>query len=407
FEHGDLDEALQDYQRARTLARSLRSKDLPQIESAIDALVERQKVERQLSRLKARLKQDPDNQGLARKLIEWLVVRLDAPLEARKYTFLVDDPKLRQRVAWAAMPADQRTADQSYALGMWYEQLAEDVRQDEQKQPLLERSLDHLHDYLKKDQTKNLKHTASQLMIDKLQKQLDRIRLANAKDVTSGLLARWGFDDPKKLGYESRRRYHGKPSGPGVRWFRDRQRGGVIAFDGSGAHLKLPANPQAGHTAGSWAFWMKVDNVPAGYGGQFYIQETCIWIALSGGGVGIDMSNGSGWFDRNGGQATGAIAGKGRITPNTWHHIAFTWDGKTLRGYHNGAASFTTQTVGPKARAQVSKLGPGTRSAMGSRVTSKRFDLKGLMDEFRIYNRALSGKEVMAIVRATRPGRGR
>ena len=234
-------------------------------------------------------------------------------------------------------------------------------------------------------------------------------KLKTGRDVTRGLIARWGFDDPGRPGYETRGRYHAKPSAAGAKWIRDPVRGGVMSFDGSGAHLILPANPQTGHKSGTWAFWFNLPNAPpaSSYSNQFYIQETSVWIALSNGGVGIDLNSGSGWFDTNGGRALGAIAGKGKITPNQWHHIAFSWDGKMVRCYHNGVLTSEAPTVGPKAKSQVAKLGPGTTRAIGSRVSSSSTYLNGRIDEFRIYGLALSDREVMAIYRATYFGRPR
>ena len=56
---------------------------------------------------------------------------------------------------------------------------------------------------------------------------------------------------------------------------------------------------------------------------------------------------------------------------------------------------------------QFTRLGPGTNRAMGSRLTSSSYNLNGMLDEFRIYNRALTDAEVVLVYRATFAGRGR
>jgi hypothetical protein len=412
IEAGKFTEAIATYKRARSVAKSVRSDQLSEIESALANTLEQQKLTQELSRLKATLKKDPKNKALAKQLIDLLVIKMDDLAEARKYSFLLEDEKTKEMITLASSKAEERTADQSLALGEWYRTMSETSARKSDKLPLLERSLGHYQDFLKKDMSEGLKRKGTELMVAKLQEDVDKLQLGNARDVTKGLIARWGFNDPKNPGYDSRRKHHAAaaPGATGAKWFRDPVRGGVMSFNGTGTRLNLKENPQAGHTAGSWVFWTKLASPPpaSSYSGQFYIQETSIWIALSNRGVGIDLSNGSGWFDTSGGNALGAIAGKGKLKPKVWHHMAFTWDGKVVRGYHNGVRSFAVPTVGPKSKAQVAKLGPATSSrGFGSRAGTASNALNGLIDEFRIYNRAISDKEVMAIVRATHPSRSK
>jgi len=403
----DYDGALSLLKKAESAARSIRSNQQADVKLAIDDLLEAKELRQELDRLKTALKDDTTDQSV-KQLVDLLIIRMDDPLQATQYAFMLADEQTQKMIFLASAAAEQRTAEEALALGRWYCAMAEEARKAD-KLFLLERALTHHQDFLKKDKSEGLKRKAAEQMVAKLEEDVDKLYFGNVGDVTRGLLARWGFDDPGRPGYETRRKFHATPSGPGAGWARDPQRGGVMSFDGSGAHLKLPANPQTGHTAGSWAFWIKLPAPPpaAGYGCQVYVQETSVWIAMSHGGVGMDLNSGRGWFDTRGGAALGAIAGKGKITPNQWHHIAFSWDGKVVRCYHNGVLTSEAPTVGPKAKAQVAKLGPGTNRAMGSRLTSASTYLEGRIDEFRIYNRALSDKEVMAIVRATHPGRSK
>lgn len=78
--------------------------------------------------------------------------------------------------------------------------------------------------------------------------------------------------------------------------------------------------------------------------------------------------------------------GGGPIGLDTWHHLATTYDGTTLRSYINGKLSGET----PNAAAIDVTSGPLLIG--GSSVTGE--SLHGLIDEVRVYDRALSAREI-------------
>jgi hypothetical protein len=77
------------------------------------------------------------------------------------------------------------------------------------------------------------------------------------------------------------------------------------------------------------------------------------------------------------------------VTPlNTWTHLAVTYDGATLRLYSNGTqVAQVAQTGSILASTGVLRIG-------GNAIWSEWF--KGLIDEVRVYNRALTAAEVQA-----------
>jgi len=86
-----------------------------------------------------------------------------------------------------------------------------------------------------------------------------------------------------------------------------------------------------------------------------------------------------------------ADANSGFLGPNLkddqWHHIAGTWDGKVISLYTDGDLSMSVDCgTGPLQRNAKSVY-------IGSRNGSERF-LKGVVDEVRIYDRALSESEI-------------
>ena len=76
------------------------------------------------------------------------------------------------------------------------------------------------------------------------------------------------------------------------------------------------------------------------------------------------------------------------IALNTWTHLATTYDGANQRLYINGVLVATKAQTGAIAAAnQPLRIG-------GNNVSGEFF--QGLIDEVRIYNRALSAAEITA-----------
>jgi len=71
---------------------------------------------------------------------------------------------------------------------------------------------------------------------------------------------------------------------------------------------------------------------------------------------------------------------------NTWTHLATTYDGANLRLYVNGTQAATTALTGAKA------VSTGPLKIGGNALWSEWF--AGLIDDVRIYDRALSATEI-------------
>ena len=81
-----------------------------------------------------------------------------------------------------------------------------------------------------------------------------------------------------------------------------------------------------------------------------------------------------------------ALGGPSVLPANTWSHLAMTWDGLTSRLYVNGTQVASGALAGTAALS-ASPLRIGGNSVWGEWFA-------GLIDEVRIYNRALSGAEI-------------
>jgi glucose/arabinose dehydrogenase len=82
------------------------------------------------------------------------------------------------------------------------------------------------------------------------------------------------------------------------------------------------------------------------------------------------------------------LLGPSALPLNTWSHLAMTWDGTTQRMYVNGAQVSSTALTGT-ARTSTSPLRIG-----GNTVWPEWFN--GVLDDVRVYNRALTAAEVLS-----------
>jgi hypothetical protein len=174
----------------------------------------------------------------------------------------------------------------------------------------------------------------------------------------------------------------------------------TFSFNGSSNFINLDNNIQSGYTSASYEFWCRPSALPgSGNYFQLYIQESSTWIALynlgAGAFFGIDLNNGSGWFDGNGGSVTGARTTV-TLAANTYYHVAYSWNGLTVSVYLNGNLQATVSTLqAASGRQNVTQLGAGgTPRNIGSRGNGTANNWIGTIDNARFYNRALTAAEV-------------
>ena len=174
----------------------------------------------------------------------------------------------------------------------------------------------------------------------------------------------------------------------------------TLEFDGSNDYLPLASNLQSGFSSATYEFVCNPYSLPGtGNYHQLYIQENSTWIGLySPSGTpafGIDLGNGSGWFDNNGGWNTGART-TATITTNRYYHVVYTWEGAVVKVYLNGVLQSTTSTLqASNGRQNVTTLGAGgTPRNIGSRANGGGNNWHGTIDVVNFYNRSLSATEV-------------
>ena len=87
------------------------------------------------------------------------------------------------------------------------------------------------------------------------------------------------------------------------------------------------------------------------------------------------------------------MTGTAALPTGSWQQVAVTLSSQTLTLYVQGSqvGQITNCTINPNS------LGSTTNNYIGKSQTSSHPHLNGLVDGFRIYNRALSGTEITAL----------
>jgi concanavalin A-like lectin/glucanase superfamily protein len=169
-----------------------------------------------------------------------------------------------------------------------------------------------------------------------------------------------------------------------------------VAFDGVGAHIKIP-------TSASFDSCAKQITLAAWVYRKSVLPESRVVIG---------RQQGSGWndqwtlaFSNDGGAfcvGSGKIVKTVGLPVQQWMHYAATFDGTELSIYVNGAG-----VSGHKLNARADlvvepkpvTIGAGMNFA-GDEVNEH---FQGVIDEVRIYNRALSAAEISALARSGKP----
>ncbi len=151
-----------------------------------------------------------------------------------------------------------------------------------------------------------------------------------------------------------------------------------IQFDGTNDYIDLGNSSLFNITSAvTISAWMNISN------------QTTSRVILNKGGAngsyelrGNQSSNATYRFILNGGTN---LNGSGSISANTWHHLAATYDGATMKVYVDGVLNNSV--------AYTSSINITTSSALIGSIGSGLY-FQGILDNVRIYNKALSASEV-------------
>ena len=192
-----------------------------------------------------------------------------------------------------------------------------------------------------------------------------------------------------------------------IGWWKLDEVSGTIAYDSSGNGIdgEFTGDPQwvDGVIDGALQFDGIDDGVDTGYTEDLVNFSIAFWVispaapANSWGGdpVGRQFNFMMAW-DREDDFRGGVLAHIGGwksasyepLEPNTWHHLAGTYDGEALKAYRDGVLITSTPASGlPRSESRTLKIGRGL---------STFFD--GTVDDVQVYDRALTEAEIQQLI---------
>jgi hypothetical protein len=171
--------------------------------------------------------------------------------------------------------------------------------------------------------------------------------------------------------------------------------GGALLFDGVNDVVDVPSSSSLDITGTglSILFWVKIDDTKVG-ADDVIVNKAWTMNAMNAPyyQYGVEFTaNSNKTLDLIFGVGTGTERGPFSMKPavSVWTHAAFTYDGATVKGYLDGVEKLSTATTGSLvSRPTDLRLGVDGISAQA---------YKGALDDLRIYDRALSAAEIVAL----------
>ncbi len=163
----------------------------------------------------------------------------------------------------------------------------------------------------------------------------------------------------------------------------------AISFSGSG-YAEAPDNPVADRTTVTFSFWFLTADPTHNY----KFASAAVW--KGGPGTGWTMATHRPEFWADDGQDDLLVPGQPNtdngFLPGEWTHEAVVYDGKTMKEYTNGTLINTWQARGVP-------MSKGVAMAIGGWPQFSGYNFVGKLDDFRIYDYALSADEIRNIYR--------
>ncbi|MDD4062224.1 MAG: LamG domain-containing protein [Candidatus Pacebacteria bacterium] len=204
----------------------------------------------------------------------------------------------------------------------------------------------------------------------------------SGSNITDGLVGHWKFDEGSgTTAYDASGNENHGTLFNGPTWV-DGKMGEALDFDGDNDYIdlgdvKIPSNL----TEVSLGAWVKTP-ISSGHH-RVFSKEGVLYVGIYGENISFYSGSGSNWIDIwTGGNF-------GTISENEWTHITWVKNGTTYKAYKNG--NLTGTETG-----SLDTLGDNTENDVFGQVLpgSTTQSWEGLIDDVRIYNRALSAEEI-------------
>ena len=212
---------------------------------------------------------------------------------------------------------------------------------------------------------------------------------AIVSDTRAGLVASYGFDETSgSTVTDASASGNTGTLGSGVTRSTAGRFGGALSFNGSST-VNIPDAPSLRLTTTmTLEAWVNPSSVTSEWRDVVYKADDNYYLMATSANGGLPAGGAS--FGNT--SATTEAFGTSTLTANTWSHLAVTYDGATIRLYVNGTQVSTRAKTG-SFTASSNPLQIGGNLVYGQFFT-------GLIDEVRVYNRALSATEIQSDMNA-------
>jgi fibronectin type 3 domain-containing protein len=202
--------------------------------------------------------------------------------------------------------------------------------------------------------------------------------------VPAGLVAAYSFDEGSGAAIEDRSGSNNPGSINGAAWTTQGKFNAALSFNGVNAIAIVNASSTLNiATAMTLEAWVQPTAAQSSWRAILHRETDAYYLHAS-------CPDGA-MLPAGGGMLNGVeryVSGPAAIPVNTWTHLATTYDGTTLRQYVNGVEVSSRAVSGTiEVNAKPLRIGGNTYAGQF---------FQGLIDEVRIYNRALTGAEIQA-----------
>jgi len=169
---GDSDAAGTTLRQAISVATAIKSEDKAALQDRLENLAPRQKVEKQIAALKAKLDADPKDASSRKELVRLYLVEMDNPAEAAKFLDETLDEATRKYVPAAVKPIGDAPEVACTELGDWYKGLADQAATPASKGAMLGRAKAYYERFVDLHKADDLARTGATLMLKKIEDAL-------------------------------------------------------------------------------------------------------------------------------------------------------------------------------------------------------------------------------------------